>query len=293
MTAAILQPMLAALDAGFASSRVDVGHGAVVGVRRCGQRRSLPPVVLVHGISSGAASWLQVAQGLGAHTEVLAWDAPGYGESTPLPMAGPTDDDYAQRLQELLDALHLQDALLVGHSLGALMVLACARHRTVPGVVLISPARGYGRDDQAALRVKVQADRIDALESLGVPGMAGRIDQRLLSPAAGEAARAWVRWNTSLLKPAGYLQAVHMLCHSELGRGVGAGTAVRVHCGDADVVTTPADCRQWAHAHAHPFALIGQAGHASPVEQPDAVAALILAALQERTTTTNGGTRHE
>jgi pimeloyl-ACP methyl ester carboxylesterase len=247
----------------------------------------------VHGISSGAGSWLQVAQRLAADTEVLAWDAPGYGESTPLPMTGPLDDDYAQRLQQVLETLGLQDALLVGHSLGALMVMACARRRAGNGIVLISPARGYGREDQAAVRARVQSDRMEALQRLGVPGMAARIDQRLLSAGAGEAARAWVRWNTSLLHPAGYLQAVHMLCHGELGRGVAPGLPVRVHCGDADVVTTPEDCRQWAQSRGYPFQLIAHAGHASPLEQPDAIAALILAALQDTTRTITEGQRHE
>jgi pimeloyl-ACP methyl ester carboxylesterase len=59
---------------------------------------------------------------------VLAWDAPGYGNSAPLaPMAMPGAADYAERLWAWLDALGPQAAaplVLVGHSLGALM--ACA-----------------------------------------------------------------------------------------------------------------------------------------------------------------------
>ena len=39
------------------------------------------PLVLLHGIGSGAASWVQQFEGLGATRRVLAWDAPGYGAS--------------------------------------------------------------------------------------------------------------------------------------------------------------------------------------------------------------------
>ncbi|UUZ69877.1 alpha/beta hydrolase [Polaromonas sp. P2-4] len=53
---------------------------------------------------------------------------------------------------------------------------------------------------------------------------------------------------------------------------------VEVHCGDADVVTPPAACRGWADLYAAPFDLIKGAGHASPVEQPEAVARLITRA---------------
>jgi pimeloyl-ACP methyl ester carboxylesterase len=39
---------------------------------------------------------------------VLAWDAPGYGQSEPLPDSQPTPQAYAQRLWAWLDALGLQ-----------------------------------------------------------------------------------------------------------------------------------------------------------------------------------------
>lgn len=280
MSAPSLPSLLTALEADFPSRLIAVGAGASVSVRRCGRRRDLRPVVLAHGISSSAASWLQVATLLREHTEVIAWDAPGYGASTPLAVSDPLDEDYGRRLVALLDALGLHDALLVGHSLGALMVLACARQTATGPAVLISPARGYGRADQAAQRARVQADRLDALQQLGVQGLAERIDQRLLSPQADESARSWLRWSAAQMNAAGYRQAVHTLCHSQLARGVSRDLAIEVHCGDADVVTTPQDCALWAQQNGAPFHLIAGAGHASPVEQPEAVARLVLQALQ-------------
>ena len=146
-------------------------------------------------------------------------------------------------------------------------------------VVLLSPARGYGANLADADRVR--RERTQALQDLGVDGLAARIDQRLLSAQAGEEARFWVRWSAARLNPAGYLQAVQMLCGSELA-AVPAGIPVEVHCGDADVVTPPASCEQAARALGASSALIGQAGHASPVEQPAAIAALLAAALQRQ-----------
>ena len=41
-----------------------------------------PPLVLLHGIGSNARSWTEQLAGLGELRRVVAWDAPGYGDST-------------------------------------------------------------------------------------------------------------------------------------------------------------------------------------------------------------------
>ncbi len=289
----LLQPLQAALVHTFAERRVALPSGAQVAVRVCGVQSDAPAVVLLHGISSGAASWLQPALQLGRHHHVLAWDAPGYGASTPLPDAAPRDADYADRLEHMLAAMDIGRCVLVAHSLGALMACAHARgpgrHR-VARLVLISPAGGYGGAGQAAASERVRSERGAALASLGVAGIAARIPDRLLSPAASATARAWVRWNAARLQAPGYLQAVELLCGSDLGAAPHPAAPVEVFCGAADVVTPPDACRGWAASFGAPFHLIADAGHASPAEQPDAVAALIAGAL--RRTTPHGGDTH-
>lgn len=288
----LLQPPLALLDRRFPQRLVTLPSGARVAVRECGVPGDAPTIVLLHGISSGAASWLHAAVMAGEQAHVVAWDAPGYGDSTPLMGDAPLDADYAARLHELLQALDIRRCVLVGHSLGALMAAAYARDlgaSRVVRVVLISPAGGYGGAAQAAASERVRTERREALHTLGVDGLAERIAQRLLSPAADAAARAWVRWNTARLQPAGYLQAVELLCASDLSRSRGLTMPVEVHCGDADVVTPPAACRAWADLYAAPFDLIDGAGHASPVEQPQAVARLITRAALQPT----GAKQHE
>jgi len=266
----------------FPQSLVVLPDGAQVAVRQRGAPGPQASVVLLHGISSGAASWLQVALSLPPQTHVLAWDAPGYGESTPLPVVAPAAEDYARRLHGLLQALGCARCVLVGHSLGALMAAAHARGAgagVVTRLVLISPAGGYGMAGQADASERVRSQRREALRMLGVAGIAQRIDQRLLSPAADEAARQWVRWNAARLQAGGYLQAVELLCRTDLGAGSPLAMPVEVHCGDADVVTTPEASAAWARRLAAPFHLIDHAGHASPTEQPAAVARLIARAV--------------
>lgn len=269
----------ALLEERFPQYLVTLPSGARVALRECGPRDAALTIVLLHGISSGAGSWLHAVLPLADKHRVIAWDAPGYGHSTPLPQREPAAADYAGRLDEVLQALEVQRCVLVGHSLGALMACAFAAEHPdqVERLVLISPARGYGGEGQQAESERVRRERTEALDTLGVAGLAARIDQRLLSPQADAAAREWVRWNTARLNPQGYLQAVAMLCGSELA-AVPAVVPAEVHCGEADVVTTPQSCAQAAQRLGAPFHSIAGAGHASPIEQPAAVAALLARA---------------
>jgi pimeloyl-ACP methyl ester carboxylesterase len=269
------------LEQRFAARTVALEGDASVSVRSAG-RDDAPAVVLLHGIGSGAGSWLQVALALAPSARVIAWDAPGYGASTPLASARPCATDYAARLHALLAALDVGTCTVVGHSLGALMGAAFAHGIGRPlaqRLVLISPARGYGAPGRGAAREHTRDSRLAALRAQGIAGIAERMPQRLLSDQAGPDARAWVRWNAARLDPAGYAQAVEMLCRDDIERYAGLDIPVDVHVGAADAVTPPQDGRLIAERFGASFALIADAGHASPVEQPSRVADAIACAM--------------
>jgi pimeloyl-ACP methyl ester carboxylesterase len=57
-----------------------------------------PPLVLLHGIGSAAASFRYQLEALSARFRVVAWDSPGYGASTPLAIEHPDTSDYAAAL---------------------------------------------------------------------------------------------------------------------------------------------------------------------------------------------------
>ena len=75
---------------------------------------------------------------------MIAWDTPGYGESTPLKKPQPLARDYADALAMFLDVMQIQECCLVGHSLGTLIAAAFVRnYARTSALVLASCAMGY------------------------------------------------------------------------------------------------------------------------------------------------------
>uniref|UniRef100_UPI000E2F4C5A alpha/beta fold hydrolase n=1 Tax=Serratia marcescens TaxID=615 RepID=UPI000E2F4C5A len=103
---------------------------------------------------------------------VLDWDMPGYGES-PMLAATPADaGDYADALARMLDRAGVEQTILVGHSLGALVAAAFAAKypQRVLYLVLADVAQGYGQAE-AAQREKVWQGRQQQI-ALGGEAMA-------------------------------------------------------------------------------------------------------------------------
>ncbi|WHZ10280.1 MAG: Hydrolase, alpha/beta fold family [Burkholderiaceae bacterium] len=276
------------LAARFPERTIALGGDRRVSVRECGTGHGAElPLVCLHGIGSGAASWMETAVLLAQHTRVIAWDAPGYGESTALTMDAPRGVDYAERLHALLNALDIQRCVLVGHSLGALMAAPAVRLDGEGGrfaaLVLISPAQGYGAEGREADRERVHAERLNTLARLGIAGMAAQRSTRLVSEHASPVARAWVQWNMARLHERGLRQAIELLCGGDLVVDLPPTIPVQVACGELDVVTSPNACAEVARRCNVDLQLIKSAGHASYVEQPAAVAQLlgrVLSAVQ-------------
>ena len=271
---------------------IDAGEGRAGGSEAGGGKASAgepiasTPLVCLHGIGSGSASWLGVAETLAGQARLIAWDAPGYGDSTPLPMARPRAVDYSNRLRALLDALAIDRCLLVGHSLGALMAAPTAvADGRVAALVLISPAQGYGAPGRESDQSRVRGERLAALDRLGIEEMAARRSMRLVSDDASDLARQWVHWNMAHLHDQGYRQAIELLCGGDLLADLSkldARLPVRVACGAQDVVTPPLGCAAVARQCGVALQQLPGAGHASYVERPDLVADLFLQVLQVR-----------
>ena len=263
---------------GVVRSTVDTAHGKVQ-LRSAGMAPEVTHVLL-HGIGSASASWaFQLGAAVGrSDIRVLAWDAPGYGRSTHLPMDCPCAQDYAERLWSWLDALYVnQPVVLAGHSLGALMAASATRLRpqAVSRLVLLAPARGYG-DAPLAERERVVQGRLSNLQQLGPDGMAKARAAAMLSPGAAPALQEAVRETMAQIDPTGYAQAVQMLGQACLAQDLKTvACPVWVASGETDTVTPPENCDAVAQNAAAKRISLGPVGHACPLEAAEAVNALL------------------
>ena len=109
-----------------------------------------PPIVLIHGTSASLHTWEGWAKALKGQRRVISFDLPGFGLTGPFvanPAAGYEADNYhgdtyARFVLDLLDALQVKRAVIVGNSLGgevAWRTAAMAPQR-VASLVLVDAA---------------------------------------------------------------------------------------------------------------------------------------------------------
>lgn len=238
------------------------------------------PTVVLHGIGSGSASWIEQLcdDQLG---RILAWDAPGYADSTPLKADMPSSRDYGNTLWAWLDELQIDAVHLVGHSLGCIMAAGASRLQParVKALTLLAPAQGYGTAPPAK-RDKVRDERLSAMSQLGLQKMAESRAPRLLSADASKDQLALAILMMSQLNEGGYTQATHMLTQADIRADLAAfrlesSAPVQVACGDQDIITPPAACRDLAAFIQAPYTELEGAGHLCALQAPQALSQLL------------------
>jgi pimeloyl-ACP methyl ester carboxylesterase len=274
--------------------RVRLAHGELAWLEAGPADAASAPLVLLHGIGSCASSWRAQLAGLSSARRVLAWDAPGSGDSAPLAVAEPKASDYAAAAAAWLVAAGVGRVpgapgavVVVGHSLGALMAAALAARAAtdtaiaidIAALVLASPAQGYA-SASAEVRAAKVSERLDALRALGPERMAAERAARLCAPGAPQAAVDEVRGNMARVREPGYAQAAWMLSNDAIVPYLAAMQApVQVLCGALDVITPPHGAKKLAERIGAPFTLLPAVGHACYVEDAMSFDAALLAAI--------------
>jgi len=110
------------------------------------------PIAFVHGLMSSAQTWTNQAERLAGRHRVIAPDLFGHGESAK-PLGDYSLSAHAASVRDLFDAIDVESATLVGHSLGGGVVLQFAYlfPDRVDAIVLVSSG-GLGRELSPLLR---------------------------------------------------------------------------------------------------------------------------------------------
>lgn len=164
---------MASLPAQFDEWQIEL-HGRRVIYRVAG---SGPPIVLIHGMLNSSSHWRAVALDLASEYTVIAPDLIGHGDS-----AAPRGDyslgAHAASIRDLLAAIGIDQATIVGHSLGGGVAMQFFYQfpQRVERLVLISSG-GLGREVKPALR-SAALPGVSALLSLTIrPRLLGALAQ--------------------------------------------------------------------------------------------------------------------
>ena len=250
-------------------------------------------VFLLHGIGGRAHSFAELMRRWPRGRRLVAWDMPGYGGSQPHSHAWPLPDDYADRLFEICEALHLDTVDVMGQSLGAL-IAACFAHLhagIIRRLVLMSPALGY-KVQRGGTLPDALARRITDFDREGAAGFAETRAQRLVhqpeqKPAVVDAVRAAM----ATLTTSSHTQAVRLLASGDLLADVQKINCRTLVINGADDVVTPIqgaeqvlarlkDRGTFFRSHDR-LIFIQDAGHAVYLEQPDEVPRIVQEFLGE------------
>ena len=233
---------------------------------------ALPTIVFVHGAPNDHSVWSLQSRYFAHHGHnVLAIDLPGHGRSTGAPLE--SVERIGEWIVALLDAMGVERAALVGHSLGALATLdAAARHGSrVSRMALLGPAVPMPVAD-ALLDAAKQNDHAAFELITGWSFSPGDLLGGNRLPGvwmAGNALRLMER-----SRP-GVLYTDLLACHRYAG---GLDAAAKVACpsllviGERDQMAVPANAAALIEALAdRRVVTLSECGHSMMAEAPDGV----------------------
>jgi pimeloyl-ACP methyl ester carboxylesterase len=236
-----------------------------------------PPLVMLHGAPADSRTWQWMLPELSRDHTVIAWDAPGFGQSSDIDGTWRAAQ-FADALAAFIAALGIERPHLVGHSFGTMVALSLfQRHPAVPAsLVLIGGYAGWAGSlppEEVARRLEMflgMADLGDAFDPKSYPGLFTD-----LIPAARDLVLAtMMRENIrpATVRAAGYLGAETDL--RPVLPTVDVPTLV-LH-GEADA-RSPLANAQTLHAaiSTSQLVVLPRLGHACVAEDPDACSTAI------------------
>jgi pimeloyl-ACP methyl ester carboxylesterase len=128
------------------------------------------PVLLLHGFCGSSVYWDAVVPLLAPHARLIVPDLPGHGQSA-APTAPYPIEAFAESLVELLDRLHIERAVWLGHSMGGYITLAAAeRHADRIAAFGLIHSTAYPDDE------KGKENRLQSIRTVREEGIAALVD---------------------------------------------------------------------------------------------------------------------
>ncbi len=241
--------------------------------------------MFLHGIGGNRTNWRAQLAYFGRAYRAVAWDARGYGDSDdydgPFEFAQVSDD-----LRRLLDALAVEQAHLVGLSMGGRILMDFAvRHASrIASLTIAASFPSFGRALSPAQREEFVRLRLAPVEAgHGFGDMAPALADALLGPHASAEARAALRASIGLLRAQSYGKAVTAAVGFDRMASLGSIRApVQLLCGLHDRLVPPAMMHEVQAAIPGARCATLDSGHLLNLECPDEFNRLVAAFIETR-----------
>ena len=251
-----------------------------------------PPLLLLHGTGSSCHSWAGIAPMLAAHYTLIMPDLPGHGFTQTPPESGRSLPGMARLLLDLLTALDVEPAFVIGHSAGAAIAAQMALDGYIRPQAIIAingafqPFKGL-----ASLLFPVVA-HVLALNPVTIYAVAGgakdsrRIEKLMLSTGSVIPEDMLARYRDLFTAPGHVAGMLGMMANWNLAPLVKNMACLQMplylFCGSKDAAVPPASsvdlCQHVPQAR---FINLPDLGHLAHEENPEAVAAALLAVLTQ------------
>jgi pimeloyl-ACP methyl ester carboxylesterase len=231
-----------------------------------------PPIILIHGAGGNYLHWPPEIRRL-AGQRIFASDLPGHGKSDGVGRQSVAD--YAQCLLDLLDALLIHKAVLIGHSMGAAIALTLAldHSRRVLGLGLIG----------GGARLRVSPDLVQNTASPDtLPHALHTISEMAFSPKVESHLRQLAMQRMAAIRPT-VLHGDFIACNQfdVMDQLAKIRVPTLVLCGADDRMTPPRYSEHLASSIKRAqLVVIPDAGHMVMIEKPKAVASAISDFIQ-------------
>jgi pimeloyl-ACP methyl ester carboxylesterase len=146
------------------------------------------PVIAIHGLGATKASFLATVAALAPRFRVIAIDLPGFGDSDKPVGAAYDARFFAEAIVELLDALELERAHLIGNSLGGRVALEMGLRapERVDRLALLAPSLAWLRKRPWAPALRLVRPELGLLPHAPRP-----VVERIIERAMPEATNGW------------------------------------------------------------------------------------------------------
>jgi pimeloyl-ACP methyl ester carboxylesterase len=226
-----------------------------------------PPVILIHGAGGNHLHWPPEIRRLTGQ-RIFAPDLPGHGKSEGVGRQSVAD--YARCILDLLDALHIHKAIIIGHSMGAAIALTLAldhsRHVLALGLI-----GGGGR-------LKVSPDLIEDVSSpVTLPHALQTIAEMAFSPKVEPHLKQLAMQRMTLTRSTVF-QGDFLACNQfdVMDRLAKIHVPTLVLCGGDDRMAPPRYSEYLSSSiKKSRLVIIPDAGHMLMIEKPKAVADLL------------------